>query len=101
MEGFLRVRQDGGGWRHYIEGRGGQQADLHCGCRLGVRLAHMKQGRFYDQDIHYEPAGWLYGRYEADLTGPEPVAYLYFTIWPGEEVRCRLPEGVRARAGSW
>lgn len=101
MEGILKVREDGGGWRHYIEGRNGARADLHCGCRLGVRLAKVKQGRFYDRDNSYEPAGWLYGRYEADLTGTKPKAYLYFAIWPGEEVRCLLPEGVLARHGTW
>lgn len=98
-EGILRLKRDAGGYRHYIETASGEQVELHCGCRLAVQLAKMKYLDRYSDEILYEPAGWLQGRYEASLYDDSPKAYLYFSVYPGQELVCVLPEGIKARTG--
>ncbi|MGI9860057.1 hypothetical protein SDD30_01560 [Moorella naiadis] len=97
-EGMLKLKHDAGGYRHYIETAQGEHVDLHCGCRLAVQLAKMNDNRCsYLDEVSYAPAGWLQGRYEGSLWGPEARAYLYFTLLPGLEVSCPLPEGVKVK----
>ncbi|OIQ07844.1 hypothetical protein MOOR_25700 [Moorella thermoacetica] len=98
-EGILRLKRDAGGYRHYIETASGEQVELHCGCRLAVQMAKMKYLDRYSDEILYEPAGWLQGRYEASLYDDNPKAYLYFSVYPGQELACVLPEGIKARTG--
>ncbi|WP_153018434.1 hypothetical protein [Neomoorella mulderi] len=60
-------------------------------------MAKMKYLDGYSDEILYEPAGWLQGRYEARLYDDNPKAYLYFPVYPGQELACVLPEGIKAR----
>ncbi len=88
MEGILKLKQDAGGWRHYIELPNGRHDDIHCGAALEVQL---------------ESGQWLTGRYEASLDDNtrarlvlgEFKPYTKYVKWRSVEIE--LPLGVTAR----
>lgn len=92
-EGILKLKQNAGGNRHYIELPDGRHVELRCGARVEVQLGA------YQKDESFVPGRWVAGRYEADLCGDSIVAYLYIgRFYPlvGDLV-CELPMGVRVR----
>ncbi len=100
MEGILKLKQDAGGWRHYIELPNGRHDDIHCGAALEVRLLK------WDEAEGQVPDRWLGGRYEANLSRDnalprarliigEFVPYSAYVNWGDVEII--LPLGVTVR----
>jgi hypothetical protein len=89
LEGTLKLKQDAGGYRHYIELPDGEHDDIHCGAALEVLLT--------------EPDRWIGGRYEASLDDNtrarlvlgEFKPYTKYVKWRSVEIE--LPLGVTAR----
>lgn len=96
MEGVLKLKRDSGGWRHYVDAGGGRCRDLHCGCPLEVQLGEWVQD---DEGEVLRPKAWLAGRYEADLAGDAPEAYLHLgvAVPNGDDLVVQLPLGIRVK----
>lgn len=93
-QGILRLKQDGGGYRHYIELQNGHEKDIHCGELLEVQL-----GRYADDWGRLEHGPWIGGRYESNLRSDNPTAMLILgELYPtGETMSCKLPLGATVR----
>ena len=89
-EGILKLKKDGGGYRHYIELPDGTHDDIHCSAALEVRLNDLG-GRV--------PERWISGRYEADLCSDIPKARLIVGVFYGcfDDVEIVLPLGAVVR----
>lgn len=102
-EGVLKLKRDGGGWRHYIELPTGAHLDLYCGST--IEIAEYKMVETMDQE-YIEPTGnWITGRYEASLTREtrdEVKAYVYLSLLnTGDNLCSVLPLGTRVRKPEW
>ncbi|TEB15147.1 hypothetical protein Psfp_02323 [Pelotomaculum sp. FP] len=99
-KGILRLKKDGGGYRHYIELQNGKEDDIHCGDMLEVQL-----GRYVETEDwgRMEPGPWVGGRYESILCSENPTAQLIIgEFYPcagftGEVMSCKLPLGITVR----
>ena len=93
--GTLCLKQNSGGWRHYIELPDGSHDDINCGSMLEVQL-----GKYVSSgNSDFVPGEWILGRYEADLCSDNPKAMLILGEFYGRHghLTCRLPLGVRVR----
>jgi hypothetical protein len=94
IEGFLALKQDDGGWRHYIKRPDGTDRDIHCAATMDVKVS-----REYERPDDYY---WLHGRYEASIgnraQGQARAWLVIGQFFPkGREIEIEIPLGTIVR----